>query len=260
MAETTKVVAKVRDRAGKGGARSSRREGLIPAVIYGDKQPPMMIAVEPKSIERELGREGFFNHRLKIAVDGNDYEVLPRDLQVDPVTDRPLHLDFLRIGPDSIITVQVPVHFKNESQAPGIKRGGVLNVVLHEITVRTKPATIPEYFEIDLTGLDIGHSVHLSELAIPEGVRVVTRDKNATVASIAAPTVVREAAAQAAAEAAAAAAAPPLPEGAVPAPGAAPAVPGAAPAAAPAGAAPAPGAAAPAPAPAGGRAPAPAKK
>src|SRR4029079_16741046 len=161
--------------------------------------------------------EGFFNHRLQIEVDGQGFDVLPRDLQVDPVTDKPLHLDFLRVGPDSIITVQVPVHFKNEAQAPGIKRGGVLNVVLHEITVRTKPATIPEYFEVDLTGLEIGHSVHLSALAIPEGVRVVTRDKNATVASIAAPTVVREAAAQAAADAAAAAAAPAASGGAAPA-------------------------------------------
>jgi large subunit ribosomal protein L25 len=259
MAETTKVVAKMRDRAGKGGARSSRREGLIPAVIYGDKQAPLMIAVEPKSIERELHREGFFNHRLQIDVEGQGFEVLPRDVQVDPVTDKPLHLDFLRIGPDSIITVQVPVHFRNESQAPGIKRGGVLNVVLHEITVRTKPATIPEYFEVDLTGLEIGHSVHLAALSIPDGVRVVTRDKNATVASIAAPTVVREAAAAAAAEAAAAAAAPAPAEGAAPAaPGAAPAAPGAAPAAG-AAAAPAAGAAPAAPA-AGGRAPAPAKK
>ena len=214
MAETTKVVAKKRDRAGKGGARSSRRDGLIPAVIYGDKQPPLSIAVEPKSIERELHKEGFFNHQLKIDVEGTDYAVLPRDVQVDPVTDKPLHLDFLRVGPDSIITVQVPVHFKNEGQAPGIKRGGVLNVVLHEITVRTKPASIPEYFEVDLTGLEIGHSIHLSTLAVPEGVRVVSRDKNATVASIAAPTVVREAAAAAAAEAAAAAAAPASAEGA----------------------------------------------
>jgi len=259
MAETTKVVAKKRDRAGKGGARSSRRDGLIPAVIYGDKQPPMPIAVEPKSIERELHREGFFNHRLQIDVEGTDYDVLPRDVQVDPVTDKPLHLDFLRVGPDSIITVQVPVHFKNEGQAPGIKRGGVLNVVLHEITVRTKPNTIPEYFEVDLTGLEIGHSIHLSTLAIPEGVRVVSRDKNATVASIAAPTVVREAAAAAAAEAAAAALAPAPAEGAAPAaPGAAPAAPGAAPAAG-AAAAPAAGAAPAAPA-AGGKAPAPAKK
>jgi large subunit ribosomal protein L25 len=155
--------------------------------------------------------------------------------------------------------VQVPVHFKNESQAPGIKRGGVLNVVLHEITVRTKPATIPEYFEVDLTGLEIGHSVHLSALKVPDGVRVVTRDKNPTVASIAAPTVVRDEAAAKAAEAAAALAAPVVAEGAAAAPGApgaAPAAPGAAPAAG--AAAPAAGAAA-APA-AGGKAPAPAKK
>jgi len=245
MAETTKVVAKKRDRAGKGGARSSRREGLIPAVIYGDKQAPLMIAVEPKSIAREMHKEGFFNHRLQIDVEGTNVDVLPRDVQLDPVTDRPLHLDFLRIGPDSIITVQVPVHFKNEAAAPGIKRGGVLNIVMHEITVRTKPDLIPEFFEVDLTGLEIGHSVHISSLKAPEGVRMVTRERDATVASIAAPTVVREAAAQAAADAAAPAAG----DAAAPAAGAA------APAAAPAaGAAPA---AAPA---AGAKAPAPAKK
>ena len=222
MAETTKVVAKMRDRAGKGGARSSRREGLIPAVIYGDKQPPVMIAVEPKTIERELHKEGYFNHLLKIAVDGTDFSVLPRDVQVDPVTDKPLHLDFLRIGPDSIITVQVPVHFRNEVASPGIKRGGVLNVVLHEITVRTKADTIPEFFEVDLTGLEIGHSIHMSTLNIPEGVRVVTRDNNATVASIAAPTVVRETTtdAGAAATAEGAAAAPAAGAAAAPAAGA----------------------------------------
>jgi large subunit ribosomal protein L25 len=264
MAETTKVVAKLRDRAGKGGARSSRRDGLIPAVIYGDKQPPVMIAVQPDSIKRELHKEGYFNHRLQIDVEGTAYAVLPRDVQTDPVTDKPLHLDFLRIGPDSVITVQVPVHFKNEANAPGIKRGGVLNIVLHEITVRTKADAIPEYFDVDLTGLEIGHSVHLSTLKVPEGVRVVSRDKNATVASIAAPTVVREAAAQAAADAAAAAAAPvPVEGAAVPAAGAAaPGAPGAPPAAT--GAAPTAGAAAPAaggktPA-GGGKAPAPAKK
>src|SRR6185312_13803718 len=168
MAETTKVVAKKRDRAGKGGARSSRREGLIPAVIYGDKQAPLMIAVEPKTIEREIHKEGFLNHRMQIDVEGTNVDVLPRDVQLDPVTDRPLHLDFLRIGPDSIITVQVPVHFRNEAAAPGIKRGGVLNIVMHEITVRTKPDSIPEYFEVDLTGLEIGHSIHISSLKVPE--------------------------------------------------------------------------------------------
>ena len=131
MAETTKVVAKKRDRAGKGGARSSRRDGLIPAVIYGDKQPPMMIAVEPKSIERNLTHEGYFNHLIRIDVEGTGYDVLPRDVQTDPVTDKPIHLDFLRVGPDSVITVQVHVHFKNEANSPGIKRGGVLNIVMH---------------------------------------------------------------------------------------------------------------------------------
>ena len=247
MAETSKVIAKKRDRAGKGGARSSRREGLIPAVIYGDKQAPMMIAVEPKSVERIMHREGYFNHTLKVEVDGTSIDVLPRDIQVDPVTDKPLHLDFLRVGPESIISVQVPVHFKNEGASPGIKRGGVLNIVMHEITVRTKPTTIPEYFEIDLTGLEIGHSVHLDALKVPEGVRVVTREKNPTVASIAAPTVVREVEPTAAVADAAAAAAP----------AAGAAAPGAAPAAG--AAAPAAGGKAPAAA-AGGKAPAPAKK
>lgn len=236
MAETTKVVAKKRDRAGKGGARSSRRDGLIPAVIYGDKQAPVMIAVEPKSIEREMHKEGFFNHIIKIDVEGTNVDVLPRDLQTDPVTDKPLHLDFLRVGPESIISVQVPVHFKNEAGSPGIKRGGVLNIVLHEITVRTKPGTIPEYFEVDLTGLEIGHSVHLSALKVPEGVRLVAREKDATVASIAAPTVVRETTQTDAGA--------PAADGAAAAPGAAPAAGGAAPAAAAAG----------------GKAPAPAKK
>src|SRR5436189_5700393 len=104
MAETTKVVAKKRDRAGKGGARSSRRDGLIPAVIYGDKQPPLMIAVEPKSVEREMHKEGFFNHRVKIDVDGTTGDALPRDVQLDPVTDKPLHPDCLRIGPDPTLS------------------------------------------------------------------------------------------------------------------------------------------------------------
>jgi len=241
MAQTTSVVAKKRDRAGKGGARASRRDGLIPAVIYGDKQPPLMIAVEPKSIEDVIHREGFFNHKLRIDVDGTAFDVLPRDVQNDPVTDKTLHLDFLRISPSSIITVQVPVHFRNEAAAPGIKRGGVLNIVMHEITVRTRADSIPEHFEVDLTGLDIGHSVHLSALAVPEGVRVVSRDKNPTVATVAPPTVVREAVATPAAGDAAAA----------PAAGAAAAAPAAG------AAAPAAGAAAPA---AGGKAPAPAKK
>src|SRR5260370_22373814 len=116
-----------------------------------------MIAFEPKSIERELHKEGFFNHQLKIDVEGTGYDVLPRDVQVDPGTDKPLHLDFLRIGPDSIITVQVPVHFRNESQAPGIKRVSVLNVVLNQITLRTTPVPIPQHSDLHLAVPEIRH-------------------------------------------------------------------------------------------------------
>ena len=141
------------------------------------------------------------------------------------MSDRPIHFDFLRVGANTIVAVQVPVHFRNEAGSPGIKRGGVLNIIMHEISVRTRADRIPEFFEVDLTGLEIGHSVHLSALKVPEGIKVIARDRNATIASIAPPTVVRveaqEAATATTAPAAAAAATPAA--GATPAPGAAPA-------------------------------------
>jgi len=205
MSDMLTIPAKKRDRAGKGGARASRREGLIPAVIYGDKQPPLPISVEPKQLERVMHGEGFFNHRILVEVEGQKYDVLPRDVQLDPVTDRPIHFDFLRVGANSVITVQVPVHFKNDTASPGIKRGGVLNIILHEISVRTRADQIPQFFEVDLTGLEIGSTVHLSQLKLPEGVRVLSREKDATIASIAPPTVGREAETAATATATAAA-------------------------------------------------------
>lgn len=215
MSDLTTIAAKKRDRAGKGGARAARRDGLIPAVIYGDKQPPLPISVEPKQLLRIMTGEGFLTHRMAIDVEGTKVEVLPRDVQLDPVTDRPVHFDFLRLGAGSIITVDVPVHFRNEGASPGIKRGGILNVIRHAITVRTRADQIPDFFEVDLTGMEIGHSVHLSSLNLPEGVRVVSREKNATIASVAPPTVGREA------EAAQATAAAPAGGAAAPAAGAA---------------------------------------
>lgn len=206
MSDMLTIPAKKRDRAGKGGARASRREGLIPAVIYGDKQPPLPISVEPKQLERVMHGEGFFNHRILVEVDGTKHDVLPRDVQLDPVTDRPIHFDFLRVGANSVITVQVPVHFKNDTASPGIKRGGVLNIIMHEIAVRTRADQIPQFFEVDLTGLEIGSTVHLSVLKLPDGVRVLSREKDATIASIAPPTVGREAESTAAAATATAAA------------------------------------------------------
>lgn len=208
MSDLTTIAAKKRERAGKGGARAARRDGLIPAVIYGDKQSPLPISVEPKQLMRILYSEGFLTHRLAIDVEGTRIEVLPRDVQLDAVTDRPLHFDFLRLGANSIITVDVPVHFRNETASPGIKRGGILNVIRHTLTVRTRADHIPEFFEVDLTGLEIGHSIHLSTIKLPEGVQIVSREKDATIASVAPPTVGREAETAAAEAAPAGAAAP----------------------------------------------------
>lgn len=241
MSEIVNLSAQAREKGGKGPARAVRRAGNIPAVIYGAKEPPMLIAVPPKETTRELHRPGFFTRRMTITIDGKKHDVLPRDVQLDPVTDRPVHFDFLRITKDSILEVMVPVVFLNEGASPGLKKGGVLNIVRHEVGVRCKPDAIPEKLEFDLTGLEIGHSIHISAIKLPSGVTPVIRDRDFTVATIAPPTVVREEdTAKPAADAAAAA----------PAAGAAAAP--AAGAAAPAGAKPAAGAA-PAKAPAGGK-------
>jgi len=138
MSELMTIGAQKRERAGKGGARTVRRAGLVPAVIYGDKQPAQNIAVEPKAMLKALHSDGFYTRKLAIDLDGAKVEVLPRDVQLDPLTDRPVHFDFLRLGPNSVISVDVPVHFKNEAASPGIKRGGILNVVHHSIQVRVR--------------------------------------------------------------------------------------------------------------------------
>jgi large subunit ribosomal protein L25 len=238
MSEIVNLDAQARPKGGKGPARAVRRAGSIPAVIYGAKEPPMLIAVPPKETTRELHRAGFFTRRMTITIDGKKHDVLPRDVQLDPVTDRPVHFDFLRITKDSIIEVMVPVVFLNDTASPGLKRGGVLNIVRHEVGVRCKPDAIPEKLEFDLTGLEIGHSIHISAITLPNGVTPVIRDRDFTVATIAPPTVVRETEeAKPAADAAAAAAAPAAGAAAAPAAGAAGAKPaaGAAPAKAPAG-------------------------
>jgi large subunit ribosomal protein L25 len=245
MSEIVNLDAQARPKGGKGPARAVRRAGSIPAVIYGAKEAPMLIAVPPKETTRELHRAGFFTRRMTITIDGKKHDVLPRDVQLHPVTDRPVHFDFLRITKDSIIEVMVPVVFLNETASPGLKRGGVLNIVRHEVGVRCKPDAIPEKLEFDLTGLEIGHSIHISAISLPDGVKPVIRDRDFTVATIAPPTVARDTEeAKPAADAAAAPAA-----GAAAAPAAAGAA-GAKPAAA--GAKPAAGAA-PAKAPAGGK-------
>jgi large subunit ribosomal protein L25 len=245
MGATYELSATVREKVGKGAARSVRRQDLIPAVIYGGNQPPLSISLPRQDVFLKIHGGGFYTTVATIAVNGEKVRVIPRDFQLDPVSDKPLHVDFLRVQPGSKVTVEVPVQFINESQAPGIKRGGVLNVVRHRIALVCPVDSIPEKIVADLTGLEINDSLHISKVPLPEGVTPTIRDRDFTVATVAAPAGVKEemraaaeaaAAAKAAAEAAAEAGAEAGAEGAAPAEG------GAAPATA-AGAKPAPGAA-----------------
>ncbi|SBW03834.1 50S ribosomal protein L25 [uncultured Alphaproteobacteria bacterium] len=185
MKSTTLTAAK-RERAGKGAARAVRNQGLVPGVIYGDKQPPVLFSIDPRQLLAQMARPGFWTHQFEIDVDGEKTLTMCQDLQVHPVSDRPIHVDFLRITADSTVEVDVPVKFVNEERSPGIKRGGVLNVVRHEIEVVCKADAIPEVLIADLTGLDVGDSLHISAIALPNGVKP-TIDRDFTVATIVAP-------------------------------------------------------------------------
>jgi large subunit ribosomal protein L25 len=178
-----------------------RRAGRVPAVVYGAKQAPSMISVDPKDLMRALRAGSFLATVFDVDVDGKTERVLPRDVQFDPLTDKPLHVDFLRVSPTTTVTVDIPVAFRNEEASPGLKRGGLLNIVRHEIEAHCRADAIPHHIEVDLTGLDIGDSVHISMVSLPEGVRPTITDRDFTVATIAAPTVVQEETAAAAAPA-----------------------------------------------------------
>ena len=234
MTQVTTLAAE--DRATKGTARVIRRSGRVPAVIYGDKKSPVSIDLDSKDLVRHLERAGFFTHLFDLDIAGKKHRVLPRDVQFHPVTDRPLHVDFLRVSASTRVRVAVPVVFTNTDKSPGIKRGGTLNVVHHEIEVSCAPDKIPEKFEISLEGLQINEAVHLSGLKLPEGLKLTTHEKDFTIATIAVPSAIRSEAKEAKEAAATAAAAPAA--AATPAAGAA-AAPAAAGKAAPAAAAPA---------------------
>jgi large subunit ribosomal protein L25 len=192
MAEISIIAAERRERAGKGPARAARRAGRVPGVIYGSKKDPSMVTVDPRELDRELKTGAFLATIYDVQLDQNKERVLPRDVQFDPVTDRPIHVDFLRVSATSSVTVQVPVNFLNEEESPGLKRGGLLNVVRHEIEMTCRADAIPAGIEVDLTGLDIGDSIHISMIALPDGVAPTITDRDFTVATIAAPTVVQE--------------------------------------------------------------------
>ncbi len=185
MAQTYELKAEVRDRVGKGAARAVRRQDKIPAVIYGDKQPPIPIALPQRETTYRLHAGGFLTHLVEIDVNGEKIRAIPKDYQLDPVRDFLIHVDFLRVGEGAVLTLDVPVHFLNHGISPGLKRGGVLNVVRHAVEMYVPADAIPEFIEVDLAGLDIGDSVHISHVKLPEGVTPTIADRDFTIATIA---------------------------------------------------------------------------
>ncbi|MDR3423851.1 MAG: 50S ribosomal protein L25/general stress protein Ctc [Alphaproteobacteria bacterium] len=223
MAQVTLLPAALREKTTKGAVSKLRADGLVPAVIYGDKQAPVTIALESKILVRQLETAGFLTRLFDIELGGKKHRVLPRDVQFDPVSDRALHVDFLRVSAETRVRVSVPVAFVNPEKSPGIKRGGTLNVVHHEIEIMCAPDKIPTRFEVSLEGLQINDAIHLSALNLSKDIKLTTQEKDFTIATIAVPSAIRSEneAASAPAAAAATAAAAPAAGAAAPAAGAA---------------------------------------
>jgi large subunit ribosomal protein L25 len=196
MAEVITFAAERRGKAGRGPARALRRDGKVPAIVYGGKEEPLMVAVPAKEVKRELQRNPrFFSALLDLDLAGERLRVLPREAQLHPVSDEPLHLDFIRAAAGGRVVVEVPVVFRNEPASPGLKRGGVLNIVRREIELSCPVDGIPAEIVVDLTGVDIGDSVHISHIKLPEGVRPTITDRDFTICGVTPPTKVVEAAA-----------------------------------------------------------------
>lgn len=191
MAATKELKAQAREGVGKGAARELRRQGLVPAVIYGDKKPPVTISIAYKDAMKYIYAGGFLSHVISLDVDGTKHSVIPRDYQLDPVKDFALHVDFLRVGKGTKLNVAVHVNFINEEASPGIKRGGTLNVVHHTLDLTVDADNIPEEITFDLTGLDIGDTIHLSSIKLPAGATDHSHEEDVTIATIVAPSALK---------------------------------------------------------------------
>ncbi len=181
--KATQLNAVKREKAGKGASRANRRAGLVPAVIYGDKKAPVMIALEEKVLIAEMNKKGLWTRQYEIIADGESFQVLCQDIQKHPVSDRPIHADFLRISKNAVLTLDIPVSFANEATAPGIKKGGILNIVHRTVEVKCTPDNIPEAFVIDLATAEIGTSIVASSIQLPKGVELTTTE-DFTIATI----------------------------------------------------------------------------
>ncbi|MGJ0507179.1 MAG: 50S ribosomal protein L25/general stress protein Ctc [Methylocystis sp.] len=199
MAEMKTLAATVRSGTGKGAARSVRREGRIPAVLYGGGEAPTPLSLDKKSTTQLIFAGHFLTTIFELDIDGKKERAIPRDYQLDVVRDFPIHVDFLRLKPGSRLKVNVPVHFINQETSPGLKRGGALNIVYHSVEMTVPADNIPEAIVADLAGMDFNDSLHISQIPLPEGCRPTNPDKNFTVASLAPPAGGAEEAAPAAA-------------------------------------------------------------
>lgn len=188
MAQTFSMSASLRDKSGKGAARAARRADQVPAVIYGDKKAPLSINLELRELRRHLAAT-FYTHVYDLKVGNDTHHVIPRDVQFHPVTDTPIHVDFLRVSDKTKINVMVPIEAVGADKCPGVKNGGLLNLVYHELEIKCVANAIPEHITVDVSGLNIGQSVHLDEIKLPAGAEVMLSDKRATIISISAPTV-----------------------------------------------------------------------
>jgi large subunit ribosomal protein L25 len=185
--ESYELKAEARERVGKGSSRELRRNGLIPAVIYGDKQAPISIALSTNEVTKRIHAGGFMTTVAIIDVDGKKIKVLPKDYQLDPVRDFTMHVDFLRVSGNTQVTVEIPVHFVNEEKSQGLKAGGVLNIVRHTVEFHCPANDIPEFITVDLAGLKIGDNVHISNVKLPKNITPVIADRDFTIATIVAP-------------------------------------------------------------------------
>ena len=191
MSDQLTLPAEPREKGGKGASRALRREGRVPAVIYGDKQAPTPIHVEEKLLAKHLSSGHMMNTIVMVEVGGQSVRTLPKDVAFHPVTSRPIHADFLRLAEGATVQVNVPVSFINEEASPGLERGGVLNIVRHDLELECDASRIPESIEIDLTGLEIGDSVHISQITLPEGSTSVIDDRDFTIAGLVAPSALK---------------------------------------------------------------------
>jgi len=192
MSEVQTLTAEIRPSTGTGAARAVRRAGKIPGIIYGGGKDNQTILLNPVQMAKAYHRGDFLAALINVEIDGKPLQVIPKEIQTHPVKDHIMHVDFLRVSKGTLVTVDVPVHFANEEDSPGLKRGGMLNIVRHDVELRCPATAIPAELKADLAGLDIGDSVKISAIDLPEGVIPTITDRDFTIATIAAPTVMAE--------------------------------------------------------------------